>query len=124
MFDEEKLFARIESSGFLHGPVRYVPSRDLSAAELRKLTPEKIPFIKRRPYECEGEYRLVWAGNPEDPAQGIAVRDCIRYVTLGPEFKESEVVATGNLLKDEYGIPTNRSRILENKSWISKFGNL
>jgi len=35
------------------------------------------------------------AGNPDNPAQGIAAKDCIRYVTLGPEFKENAAVAAG-----------------------------
>ena len=66
-------------------------------------------------------FDMVWASNPD--AQK-SVRDCIRYVTLVPKFKESAAVVIGDLLQGKYGIPTNCSRILKNKDWISMFDKL
>ena len=72
MLNAEKLLAQIDGqASFLHGHVTYFSRQDISVKMLRELPCEKLPFIKRRPYECEQEYRVIWsaAAPPQNAAK-------------------------------------------------------
>jgi hypothetical protein len=122
--DRKKFLGRVEKSGYLHGPVDYHPREDISRKKLKALETDNIPFIKRRPYECENEHRVIWAGNKSEPVQYISIKDCIKHITLSPLINEKAVEAIQNMLQDRYGLKTQRSRILESADWISLFANL
>jgi hypothetical protein len=124
-FKTSKFLAAIKKeSRFLCGFVNYTPEKELSAAELKKTPPEAIPFIKRRAYEGEKEYRIIWTGEEDEEAPGIPVLDLIQSITLGPgpagPFRET----LKQMLKAKYGLPVNFSRLLENPAWIRKFDRL
>ena len=60
------LAALNRTPGLVHGPLRYTHRDELSAKALRALPPEELPFIKRRPYDTEQEYRVLWSGGPDE----------------------------------------------------------
>jgi len=125
-FKNKKILDEIQKSKYLHGTMKYYAKEDLPAAKLNTFKMEAIPFIKRRPFECEKEYRVIWtgksAGSKSVPA--IPIKDCIDYVTLGPRFSESVREHVSKGLKEKYRIKTKQSRILELKDWIRMFNKL
>jgi len=127
MLNAEKLLAQFDGqASFLHGHVTYFSRQDISAKMLRELPCEKLPFIKRRPYECEQEYRVIWsaAAPPQNSAPAISIKGCIENVTLAPGFPGHEAQSLIDLLRDRYALQTNRSRILNREDWTSLFDNL
>ena len=124
MFDGGRLLERIAASGLLHGEVRYYSVEDLTAAKLRAMGVDALPFIKRRPYECESEYRVVWAGERTGKGPVLDVGGCIDCVTLSADFNPHAAGAVERLLNERYKTKTKRSRLLASDQWISKFKNL
>jgi hypothetical protein len=64
--------------------MRYTPRNKLSAKELKTYAPRELPFIKRRPYEGEQEYRVLWTGSLAETPPAIPVAGLIDCVTLAP----------------------------------------
>ena len=125
MLKSNKIINYLEKSGcFLHREMKYYSREDLTAKKLRVLETEKIPFIKRHPYECEKEYRVIWTGKKSEQPPSIPIKDCIEYITLSPSFKKDDGEKLSDFLYKTYSIKTNNSRILESKDWISLFNNL
>jgi len=125
-FNEVKLFSILsEIKDIKKGKVIYIPSKELLASKLKKMRPEKIPFIKRRPYDCEKEYRIIWTGNKVNDQPKINVLDCIEKITLSPNFDVHLLDKIEKAKKKtKRKIDINRSRILAENGWISKFNNL
>jgi hypothetical protein len=122
-FDEHQFEAEI--SPLLCGFVHYYSSKDLSAASLRGTETDELPFIKRRPYEGEQEYRIIWYGGAGETVPEIIVKDHIHSITLFPNISTPEFEAIKEKLKTKYQIETvNRSRLLKSDDWISKFDHL
>ncbi|GMO24008.1 MAG: hypothetical protein Pg6A_11060 [Termitinemataceae bacterium] len=126
-FDTEKLLCKLRGiQGLLAGRVVYRSARTLPASELKALPPKEIPFLKRRPYECEHEYRIVWTGGADETPPAIPALDCVAAITTAPDFDEHcRSALTAAVEKILPRIRIQRSRILEEKEkWISKFENL
>jgi mRNA deadenylase 3'-5' endonuclease subunit Ccr4 len=126
--NKEKILGHIKGNEhFLTGPVLYYSQEDLTAKKLREIKEvdeKQLPFIKRRPYECEQEYRILWTGKTSEPEPFIPIKDCIEYVTLSPRFNEYTAETVSSMLLNKYGIKTKRSRILESNKLISLFNSL
>jgi hypothetical protein len=108
---------------FSRGPVDYV-SRDDLPAKLKTLPVERIPFIKRRPYETEQEYRVVWTGAVGEKAPAVAVTGLIEYITLAPGLAGPKGCGLHRMLETKYGLTVKRSRLLEDADWIRCFEHL
>jgi hypothetical protein len=117
--DSKKFLDRVKESGFLHNSVKYFPREELSREKLKNLEIDDLPFIKRRPYECENEYRIIWAGKASESTQSISIADCIKNITLSPLIDEKAVQAIQAMLQDRYKLKTQRSRIIKFDEWIS-----
>jgi hypothetical protein len=122
--DSKEFLDRVEKSGYLHDTVEYIPREGISREKLKALEDDKIPFIKRRPFECENEYRIIWTGKKPESTQSISIEDCIVNITLSPLIDEKVADAVQDMLKNKYGLKIQRSRLLKSDEWISLFDRL
>ena|ERR1700677_980105 len=86
---------------------------------------EKIPFIKRWPYRCENEFRIVWIGKTKHEYVEIPIDlSIINKITLSGKLP-CDVFCTMhqaiNLLAKPFHIEVNPSTIYRNEEWIGKF---
>jgi hypothetical protein len=124
-FDEHQFEEEINRHKLLCGFVHYCSSEDLSAETLRDKKIDELPFIKRRPYEGEQEYRIIWYGSAGETVPEITVKDRVSSITLYPNISTPKFEAIKDNLKTKYQIETvNRSRLLKYDAWISRFDNL
>ncbi|MDR2482473.1 MAG: hypothetical protein LBD08_02445 [Treponema sp.] len=124
-FNTSALLAALERiPGLVCGPLRYTPREDISAAELRAAGPEALPFIKRRPYEAEQEYRVLWTGGPDESPPEIPIAGLLDRVTLAPGMAAPFGPALAEMLAARYTLKVQRSRLLNSPDWISLFNNL
>jgi len=84
-----------------------------------------MPFIKRKPYECEQEYRIIWEGDTDANVFELDVPlDTINKITISQQMPEQVFITIKNLLKKTFDDPEkriSRSTIYENKRWINSF---
>ncbi|MDR2732184.1 MAG: hypothetical protein LBB36_03095 [Fibromonadaceae bacterium] len=121
-FNEVELFKEIiHKPNFLCGYMNYKTNEELDEY-LKKQGTDKIPFIKRKPYECEKEYRVIWFGTGKLPKLRFK-RTAIGRVLLSSELKNREQIQE-ELKKKYRGIKIELSRLTGSEPWISKFDNL
>jgi hypothetical protein len=124
-FKKNEFLEEINKHGLLGNFVGYYPSDCLTAKLLQFKEVDELPFIKRRPYECEKEYRIIWYGKVTEHAPKINIKDCIESITLSPKISTPQFEAIKYNLVEKYHIETiKRSRLLHCDEWISKFDNL
>jgi len=88
--------------------------------DLSKYKADDYPFIKRNPYKCDMEYRVVWAGKGKPPV--IPTDGLIKRVTLSPYMKDNVRDSVCNLIKDKYKIKeVCKSAILNYPQWTGLF---
>jgi hypothetical protein len=125
-FKDEPLLAALgREPAFLCDSVSYMSSEDFTAAWLRQQPVEKLPFIKRRPYETEQEYRVIWTGKADTKPPVVPVSGLIDYVTLAPGLiatPQGEALKT--MLETTYKLTVRFSLLLRDNDWISKFNNI
>jgi hypothetical protein len=111
---------------FLCDSLVYMSSDDFKTEWLRQQPVEKWPFIKRRPYEAEQEYRVIWTGSAGTEPPVIPVAGLIGHITLAPGLAgtpQGEAIKT--TLEAAYKLPVYFSLLLrDEKRWISKFRNI
>ena len=90
-FNTEALLKNLKPE-FLHGFVNYKPAKEVTASYLKKLSTNKLPFLKRRPYECEKEYRIVWFGQNAENAKIPLDENTIECITLAPDLPVREKI--------------------------------
>ncbi|GHU53040.1 hypothetical protein FACS1894200_13580 [Spirochaetia bacterium] len=121
-FKTDALLAALQQeNAFLSGFIVYKPKAELSAAWLRTQPVEKLPFIKRRAFEAEQEYRVIWKGTEDTECPPISVVDCIDHITLGPGLAEQKGAGLKRLLETKYALTVNHSRLLKDDDWITRF---
>jgi hypothetical protein len=119
-FDKSRLLKHvIGRAGFRHEKMTYS-----WISELQKAKPpiEKWPFLKRKPFEDEREYRITFESKTENVrAKGIQIDlACIRKVTLSPWIPgpvSSSVVAIMKKIDGCSGLDITRSSLLDNSGW-------
>ena len=85
---------------------------------------DQMPFIKRTPYACETEYRVLWEGDTK--IQIDVPLDAINKITISQQIEQIFKTIKG-LLKGSFTNPekrVSRSTIYENKTWINTFKRL
>jgi hypothetical protein len=121
-FKTDALLALLRKENtFLKDSIDYKSAGDLSAAWLKDQPVEKIPFIKRRPWELEQEYRVIWKGSAEQQAPSIPITGLIDYITLAPGLAGRKGDGLRQMLESKYTITVKQSRLLEDKEWIARF---
>jgi hypothetical protein len=119
-FDKNKLLSGIPGNGgFRHGPAHY-----RWVAELQKKKPalEDWPFLKRKPFEDEGEYRIIYESKTDSiRAKRVGIDlSSIRKVTLSPWLPESVGTSVISIIKSIDGcskLEVSRSSLIDNAGW-------
>jgi hypothetical protein len=124
--DEDLLTALRREPAFLCDSVSYISSEDFKAAWLKQQPVEKWPFIKRRPYEAEQEYRVIWTGDVGTEPPPIPIAGLIDHITLAPGLAaDPRGAALKTLLETRYALTVHFSRLLRDDThWISKFDKI
>ena len=124
-FNTPALLAAIKRTpGLVHGPMRYTPREEITAKELKASAPEDLPFIKRRPYAAEQEYRVLWSGGPDETPPAIPLAGIVEGVALAPGMAAPFGTALAAMLEARYGLKVRHSRLLNSPGWISLFNTL
>ncbi|MDR1813093.1 MAG: hypothetical protein LBQ87_09735 [Candidatus Fibromonas sp.] len=131
-FDEKEILKEVAGPNFLHGFMEYKSMNELTSAYLRGLVANKkintFPFLKRRPYECDKEYRIIWYGKGKRPAGIPLKKKAIKRITLS--FKKSNPKSEERQneirkkLEEKYGknkIRVDLSQLSESAAWIGRF---
>lgn len=124
-FSPTKLNAILEKNTVLHSKTEYVRIMDLSNFPDDK---NKIPFLKRYPFEPESEYRIIATS---DEAQKAIFEidldlDAIRRITLSSKMPETIFQSNKQTLLEIAPILKNKinhSTLFNNSNWISHFKN-
>ena len=125
-FDAKKLFEIIDKvDGLRHGKIAY---KKLSNIEKKEtiINIDDIPFIKRWPYRCEEEYRIIVENNNENESlYDIEISlDVIKRITINQQMPDKVYETIKRHLKGLKGSTDsriNRSTLFENKRWINRF---
>lgn len=100
--------------------------------EYKKITEAKsefelkdIPFIKRKPYQFEREYRVIWEGKTKNAFFEIEITlDLIRRITFSQQMPAPVYEAVKALLIrnfPELKNKINKSTVYRNDVWINHF---
>jgi hypothetical protein len=119
-FDKEKLLKVIPADkGFRHGVVSY---RWISELQNNKPPLESWPFLKRKPFKDEGEYRIIFESKTENlRAKAVTIHlSSIRKVILSPWLPDAvakSVVSTIKRIDGCSRLDVSRSRLIDNAGW-------
>ncbi|MBK9047957.1 MAG: hypothetical protein IPL74_15130 [Bacteroidetes bacterium] len=107
-----------------HGKVQYEKLREIEKKD-RVIELEEIPFIKRWPYRCEAEYRVIKTSDKSEKYFDISIPlESINRITISQHMPEQIYKTIKNYLRELRGDPEsriNRSTLYENKRWINRF---
>ena len=121
-FDAEKLITLFEKEKLKHGEVHYRKIRNVKPETFEL---DEMPFIKRAPYACETEYRVIYEGDIKEDIYEIDVPlDTITKITISQQMPAQIFKSIKSLLKGSFTNPekrVSRSTIYENKTWINTF---
>jgi hypothetical protein len=121
-FDADKLIQIFKKAKLRHGIVEY---KKIKEATPNSFKLHQMPFIKRKPYECEQEYRIIWEGDTDTNVFELDVPlDTINKITISQQMPEQVFITIKNLLKKTFDDPEkriSRSTIYENQRWINSF---
>jgi len=121
-FDSRKLIDIFDKTDNIrHGIVKYMKINDSKPATFEL---DMIPFIKRIPYETEGEYRVIWEGKSGSIFEIDVPIEAIKRITFSQQMPESVFETIKSLLVKNYSVLSKkifRSTIYENKTWIKNF---
>jgi hypothetical protein len=119
-FDKEQLLNPITAQpGFRLSKVDY-----LYIKEVKKSRPavENWPFIKRKPFKDEGEFRIIYESKTaEEPTKEVSIQvNCIRKVTLSPWMPTSVASTVKTIISQIDGcekLKVKPSSLLETNEW-------
>lgn len=123
-FDEEKLKDSIQSvTGLKFKDVEYLTIRDLKSQPIAK---DRLPFLKRYPFQPENEARLLWESKTEEKSSLAVPIDlsAITRITLSPWLHPSLTEGVKSLLKRIEGcskLSIWKSTLIGNTDWL-KYG--
>lgn len=120
-FDKEALLSAFEGNGIRKGPVSY---RLIETLKKRaRIEPEELPFLKRKPYEPECEYRVLYVENGEatHASRSFPIElDWIKRITLSPWMHHSlrsSIAKTLRAIPDCKKLRITRSTLVGNREW-------
>ncbi len=122
-FSPNRLLGQLSLQGIKHDKAEYVRVRDLADFNYSL---EKLPFVKREPFEAEKEYRLIVTSN--QPQQGTYEVDIdinfIRQVTFSSKLPETVFEATKAMIREffpDFQGKIYHSTLYKNERWIGFF---
>jgi hypothetical protein len=126
-FDKEKLLSAFSADDrVFSGNVMYKNIEDVRRIKFIQI--QSLPFLKRAPYEDEGEFRVVYV----DKAKVLEYKDYgikmswIRRITLSPWMAQSLSDSIKQTLQSIEGcsrLKIYRSTLIENEKWRSLASN-
>jgi hypothetical protein len=123
-FDGVRLRKLFDAHKLRHDFVRYKKLRELKKGSILV---DEIPFMKRWPYRCEEEYRVIREDNDPGPTYEIEIDlRLIRKVTISQKMPDTVYDTIKGYLREVSNNPTkkiNRSTLYENRVWLEKFKN-
>lgn len=115
-----EIFKKVK--GLRHGLVNYHSIQEAGRLPFKL---SEIPFIKRKPYQFEREYRVIWEGNSEAAYQEIDLPlTVINRITFSQQMPEPVFESVKELLVTNYAALKNKishSTIYLNKNWVNHF---
>ena len=125
-FDGEKLIELFDKDLKLkHRKVEY---KKLLEVQREKIPIDDMPFIKRWPYRCEEEYRVIYETDDDMDFYEIDIPlSIIRKITISQQMPAQIYNTIKGYLKQANEDPDsriNRSTLYENKRWINSFKRL
>ncbi len=122
-FDTKKLITLLKTQPSVRfGDVRYKKIKELDDATIGV---GDIPFIKRWPYRCEEEFRVIWEGRTSETCLEIPFDlQIITKVTISQRMPQQVYETICESLQDAFPHPEqriNRSTLYHNQVWIDKF---
>lgn len=128
VFDRERLIEVFNRyPAIIHGEVRYLDWREMRG--LGALEPHQYPFLKRKVFEDEREYRAVALMAPwATPYLNVGIDpSIIRRVVLGPDIPRPLMETFRDLIHSFdacTGTQINFSRMSNNRRWRETFEDL
>ena len=122
-FSPRKLFTVLKSAGVLHNKARYVVIKDLPG---NTFATEDLPFLKRKPFRNENEYRLVIVSD-KNQAETFDIDidlNIIRRITLSGKMPKAVFKSTKEALiklNPELKGKIFHSTLYRNSTWIEHF---
>jgi len=122
-FSPGKLIAVLDKTpGIRHGAVFY---KKISEARFPEFELSEIPFIKRKPYQFEREYRIIWEGRSGAGFLELDITlDMIRKITFSQQMPPVVFDSVKKMLVQTFpGLKNkiNRSTIYRNERWVNYF---
>lgn len=121
----KKFFEKLSSyQSLVCGKIKYLKINQISNNNFHV---NDLPFLKRFPYECEDEIRLVTLVEKDMPYYEIDFPlSCISAIKLSPELPKSVVESVKCVLKEMIGskIKINQSTLLENNKWMKNMSKI
>lgn len=122
-FDMDKIASMFAAKvGVKQGPVSYRMVKEIE--KLKSINVEKLPFLKRSPYQDEREYRIIFASKKvtEEFKDYPIQIGWLRRVTLSPWMSTSLAASVKETLKAIDGcskLSIARSTLVNNEIWKS-----
>lgn len=118
-FKAKKLIEIFEQTPNLrHGKVVYKVIRDVVPA----FPLADMPFFKRKPYQYEHEYRVIWERDVEIDGFELDVPlETISRITFSQQMPVPIFNSIKTLLRKLYKIKVSQSTVYENEGWINRF---
>jgi hypothetical protein len=122
-FDGIRLLESFQGmSGFRWGHIEYKKIREVETMELDT---DRIPFIKRKPYRFEEEFRILWEGKTDQTSMDVDIElDAINKVTISQKMPSDVCASMKELLRHEIrdqSLKINTSTLYKNNRWIKAF---
>lgn len=122
-FDAQRLIDRLrEVDAIRFRCVKYLRLHELSD---QTIAVKDMPFIKRWPYRCEDEFRVIWEGESKDAFFEIPIDlAMINKVTINQRMPPQVYATIREYLHDAFDDPDQRishSTLYENTRWLKKF---
>ena len=115
---QELLSALQKEDGLRSGSVEY---RKLKGVRRQALAVERLPFLKRYPFEAEREFRIIYESGDNKSYHDVAIPlSCIDKVTLSPWLNQTLFVGVRKALASIKGcgkIRISRSTLISNEEW-------
>lgn len=119
-FDKDRLLSAFEHvEAVRHGPVSY---KTIKALRESPPDPKTLPFLKRRPYKDEREYRIIYVDKKESTdSKAFAIKLAwIERITLGPWMPRTLQNSVRDTLRSIPGcenVDIYPSNLIESKMW-------
>ena len=121
-FDARKLlkYVDIASLNLKHAWIDY---KFISEIKAEKPPLDSYPFIKRKLYHIENEYRIVYSGTQEELAKKIPIKlDCITKITFSPLISNKDFQTKRKSLRKLLNIKPNKLKINQSTALLNRKG--